>query len=139
MGTSATVRLIEGVRLIRRPLNTGFTVYHFLGNTRTGKLALRHFTLQPVPSTFLLRWLVGTKHFPESKTRPKNQKHILASKHFPESKNTSQNPKHFQNQKHLPVSKNTSHNPKLVPKSKTRLRIQKHVLESKNTSHKRQR
>ena len=26
MGTSATVRLIEGVRLIRCPLNTGFTV-----------------------------------------------------------------------------------------------------------------
>ena len=30
VGTSATVRLIEGVRLIRCPLNTGFTVpcYH---------------------------------------------------------------------------------------------------------------
>ena len=27
MGTSATVRLIEGVRLIRCPLNTGFTVF----------------------------------------------------------------------------------------------------------------
>ena len=27
MGTLATVRLIEGVRLIRCPLNTGFTVY----------------------------------------------------------------------------------------------------------------
>ena len=27
METSATVRLIEGVRLIRCPLNTGFTVY----------------------------------------------------------------------------------------------------------------
>ena len=26
MGTSATVRLIEGVRLIRCPLNTGLTV-----------------------------------------------------------------------------------------------------------------
>ena len=29
MGTLATVRLIEGVRLIRRPLNTGFTVVVF--------------------------------------------------------------------------------------------------------------
>ena len=27
LGTSSTVRLIEGVRLIRCPLNTGFTVY----------------------------------------------------------------------------------------------------------------
>ena len=30
MGTSATVRLIEGVRLIRCPLNTGFTVYVYI-------------------------------------------------------------------------------------------------------------
>ena len=30
LGTSATVRLIEGVRLIRCPLNTGFTVYIFV-------------------------------------------------------------------------------------------------------------
>ena len=30
MGTSATVRLIEGVRLIRCPLNTGFTVTNFM-------------------------------------------------------------------------------------------------------------
>ena len=29
MGTAATVRLIEGVRLIRCPLNTGFTVLHY--------------------------------------------------------------------------------------------------------------
>ena len=28
----------------------------------------------------ILRWLVGTKHFQESKTRPKNQKHIQESK-----------------------------------------------------------
>ena len=29
MGTSATVRLIEGVRLIQYPLNTGFTVIQY--------------------------------------------------------------------------------------------------------------
>ena len=34
MGTSATVRLIEDVRLIRCPLNTGFTVLAVLKNTK---------------------------------------------------------------------------------------------------------
>ena len=34
MGTSATVRLIEGVLLIRCPLNTGFTVYGTSNNSR---------------------------------------------------------------------------------------------------------
>ena len=34
MGTSATVRLIEGVRLIRCPLNTGFTVLAVLKNNK---------------------------------------------------------------------------------------------------------
>ena len=29
LGTQAGVRLIEGVRLIRCPLNTGFTVFSF--------------------------------------------------------------------------------------------------------------
>ena len=72
-----------------------------------------------------LRWLVGTKHFPESKNTSQNPKHV------PESKNTSQNPKHF------PESKNTSQNPKHfpefkkhVPESETLHRIQKHVPES---------
>ena len=37
----------------------------------------------------LLWWLVGTKHFPESKTRPRNQKH------FPESKARTRIQKHF--------------------------------------------
>ena len=50
---------------------------------------------------WLLWWLVGTKHFPESKTLPRIQKH------FPESKNTSKNPKH------VPKTKNTSKNPKI--------------------------
>ena len=45
-----------------------------------------------------LRWLVGTKHVPESKTLPRIQKHV------PESKNTSQNPKH------VPEFKNTFQN-----------------------------
>ena len=54
-----------------------------------------------------VRWLVGTKHFPESKTHPRIQKH------FPESKNTSQNPKQ------VPKTKNTSKNPKYFPESKT--------------------
>ena len=42
-----------------------------------------------------LQWLIGTKHFPESKNTFQNPKHV------PESKNTSQNPKH------VPESKNT--------------------------------
>ena len=56
-----------------------------------------------------LRWLVRTKHFPESK-------------HVPDSKNTSQNPKHVpDSKKKFPriqstsrESKNTSQNPKHV-------------------------
>ena len=45
----------------------------------------------------ILPWLVGTKHFPESKTLPRIQKH------FPESKNMSQKPKHFPESKTLPI------------------------------------
>ena len=37
MGTSATVRLIEGVRLIRCPLNTGFTVLSLFSTTEIGR------------------------------------------------------------------------------------------------------
>ena len=43
-----------------------------------------------------VRWLVGTKHFPESKTRPRIQKHLPEPKtlpriqtHFQETKHTS--------------------------------------------------
>ena len=57
----------------------------------------------------MLRWLIRTKHFPDSKTLPRIQ-------------NTSQNPKHF------PESKTTSQNPKQVPGSKTHPRIW--ILES---------
>ena len=93
---------------------------------------------------WFLWWPIGTKHFPESKTLPRIQKH------FSESKNTSQNPKtlpriqnhfpesktiprilnHFtlyntsQNPKHLPESKNTFQNPKHFPHCKTLPRIQ---------------
>ena len=49
-----------------------------------------------------VRWLVGTKHFPESKTLPRIQKHLPESKtlpriqtHFQETKHTSKNPKYF--------------------------------------------
>ena len=47
--------------------------------------------------TSILPWLVGTKHFPESKNTSQNPKH------FPESKNTSQNPKTLPRiHKHVP-------------------------------------
>ena len=58
----------------------------------------------------ILPWLVGTKHFPESKTLPRIQ-------------NTSQNPKTLPRiQKHIPETKtlpriqNTSQNPKTRPR-----------------------
>ena len=69
-------------------------------------------------------WLVGTKHFPESKTLPRIQKHFPKSKSLPRIQNTSLESKNtFQNPKHFPESKNTSQNPKTLP------RIQKHVPE----------
>ena len=43
-----------------------------------------------------VRWLVGTKHFPESKTRPRIQKHFQESKTRP-----SKNPKYFPESKKL--------------------------------------
>ena len=71
-------------------------------------------TLHTARLVWLLWWLVGTKHFPESmKTLPRIQKHVS------DSKNTSQNPKH------VPESINTSQDPKTHP------RIQKHFQESK--------
>ena len=48
-----------------------------------------------------VRWLVGTKHFPESKNTSQNPKHV------PESKNTYQNPKHFPESKHTSKKPNT--------------------------------
>ena len=62
-------------------------------------------------------WLVGTKHFAESKTLPRIQKHFPKSKtlpriqkHFPKSKTLSRIQKHF------PESQNTSQNPKTRPR-----------------------
>ena len=52
------------------------------------------------------------KHFPESKTLPRNEKRSQSPKFIPESKNMSQDPKHF------PERKNTSYNTKHVPESK---------------------
>ena len=52
---------------------------------------------------------MGTKHFPEPKTLPR------------ESKTTSQNPKH------VPESKNTSQNPKHIPESKIISKNPKHI------------
>ena len=46
-----------------------------------------------------VRWLIRTKHFPESKNTSQNPKHV------PESKNKSRNPKH------VPEFKNTFQNP----------------------------
>ena len=47
-------------------------------------------------------WLIGTKHFPESKTRPRIPEHLQESKTHPKKpkthpriQNTSQIPKHF--------------------------------------------
>ena len=56
-----------------------------------------------------LRWLVGTKHFPESKNTSQNPKHLPESKTLPRIQNTSQNPKT------RPRIQNTSQNPKHVP------------------------
>ena len=60
----------------------------------------------------MLRWLIRTKHFPDSKTLPRIQ-------------NTSQNPKHF------PESKTRPRIHKHFPESKTLPRIQNHIPESK--------
>ena len=88
----------------------------------------------------VLRWLIRTKHFPESKTLPRIQKHIQESKTLPRIQNTSQNPKHFpefkntfQNPKHFPESKNTSQNPKHFPELKNTFQNPKHFPEFKNT------
>ena len=63
---------------------------------------------------------------------------LVGTKHFPESKNTSQNPNHFPESKTLPLNRktlskiqNTFQNPKTLP------RILKHFPESKNTSQRR--
>ena len=69
--------------------------------------------------SYPIRWLIRTKHFPESKTRPRIQNTSQNPKHFPESKNTSQNPHTH------PRIQNTSQNPKTHP------RIQKDFPESK--------
>ena len=42
-----------------------------------------------------VRWLVGTKHFQNSKTRPRIQNKSQKPKTHPRIQNTSQNPKHF--------------------------------------------
>ena len=58
-------------------------------NTEVSTFALGHQHGQIV-----LPWLVGTKHFPESKNTFQNPKtRSKIQKHVPESKNTFQNPK----------------------------------------------
>ena len=78
-------------------------------NTEVSTFALGHQHGQIV-----LPWLVGTKHFPESKNTFQNPKtRSKIQKHVPESKNTFQNPKTRPRiQKHVPKSKNTFQNPK---------------------------
>ena len=68
-------------------------------------------------------WFIRTKHFPESKTHPRIQKHYRQNtKTLPRIQNTSQNPKTLPRiQKHI-------QNPKQVPESKTHPRIW--ILES---------
>ena len=84
-------------------------------NTEVSTFALGHQHGQIV-----LPWLVGTKHFPESKNTFQNPKtRSKIQKHVPESKTRSKI------QKHVPESKNTFQNPK------TRFKIQKHVPKSK--------
>ena len=56
-----------------------------------------------------VRWLVRTKHFPESKNTSQHPKH------FPESKSTSQNPKtHPRIQNTSQIIQNTSQNSKTL-------------------------
>ena len=62
METSATVRLIEGVRLIRCPLNTGFTVY------RNPKLGLACSRFRGQVSLFTSGWLELFKEAPNDVT-----------------------------------------------------------------------
>ena len=44
---------------------------------------------------------IGTKHFPESKTRPESKNTSKNPKHVPKTKSTSMNPKYLQNPKHV--------------------------------------
>ena len=60
----------------------------------------------------ILPWLIGTKHLPEFKTRPRIQKH------FPESKTLPRIQKHFPESKTLPRIQNTSQNPSVLDPGK---------------------
>ena len=55
-GTSATVRLIEGVRLIRCPLNTGFTVVSRLQSVAEYGRGREGFSREGTPTVKALSW-----------------------------------------------------------------------------------
>ena len=103
-----------------------------LGSTSDRSCREKYF-LQTITN---IRWLIGTKHAPESKNTSQNLKHVPGSKTHPRIQNT------FQNPKTLPWVQNTSQNPKTLPESQTpSIRESKnpsnnpkHVPKTKNTS-----
>ena len=74
-----------------------------------------------------MRWLVGTKHVPESKTHPTIQQQLLRiEKHVPEPKTLPKIKNMSQKPKTLPRIQNTSQNPKCFPESNSVLESGKH-------------
>ena len=88
--------------------------HHDLGSTSDRSCREKYF-LQPITN---IRWLVGTKHVPESKNTFQSPKRV------PESKNSSQNPKDFPDSKNTSRIQNTSKIQKHFSESKTRSRVQ---------------
>ena len=98
-----------------------------LGSTSERSCREKYF-LQTITN---IRWLVETKHAPESKNTSQNLKHVPGSKSHPRIQNT------FQNPKTLPWVQNTSQNPKTLPESQTlRSENPKTLLIIQNTSQK---
>ena len=94
--------------------------YQELGSTSDRSCREKYF-LQPTTN---IRWLVGSKHAPESKNTSQNLKHVPGSKTHPRIQNTSQNSKTLpgsktlrsENPKTLLIIQNTSQKPKTHPK-----------------------
>ena len=84
------------------------------GTSNTGTQGMQGYDWSLQKSEVNARFTVAhrDKHFPESKTLPRNKNTSRSPKYIPEYKNMSQDPKHF------PERKNTSQNTKRVPESK---------------------
>ena len=97
--------------------------HHDLGSTSDRSCREKYF-LQPITN---IRWLVWTKHVPESKNTFQSPKRV------PESKNSSQNPKHFPDSKNTSRIQNTSKIQKHFSESKTLPRIQNTSIRESKT------